>query len=938
MKTFSNAVLGELRAPGCNISAFIKLEIPGGDTIYLGGKDFALADGTAVTGRVIGYPQITSKINWLDSNLEDSGFTIELSNQPTGSAWQTLIEQFESIDVHTVKAHIIILVAGEQIGLFAGYVERIDDYTEATVTISIRRGLSHVDTFLGTLIDETTWAGPITDESRGLMMPLIWGLIKNCPTIRVTAPWEAILRSDLSSTATGWIHLDDFKANMSIPTPNAAFIGEELIRYDLMQIIDGDPCIHVSHRGYDHTKLSQKEHRAGEKIIQWRGYAEGPSYSRYLVAGHRCNLLSNVKVDGVPAPSTDYAFCPDAPYPKGLDGKMALIRFNRNATYPDVSGSTKTMKIYFGRVTTANTCSGAENIIEDAEGQGQNSSSEPTILNPSTILDIDIHNRGWESAGSSLGKIKSVKMIIKHRTNSKPVVMDKIGANADDPSVRLYSRTENWLLTSLDKPFTEGDSITETIQPRSGQTYFNRYCEWGDYPARRIWNGATDDYSYGVNSAGFAIATHHDVGGGNTGIMDVRVNITRSSLSSRNITCIKISTLTLAPSQIDSVRMYAYDEDSGMVYRRTVTTQPSWPLSRQTETIPIPSSLYNFPSHLGIRAHDHSATPGLSLFFSSDLSIEYTYKELNKSRVTQEYDVTSYYTEWDDFNDAKIVIIAPNANNYRGLWLEVYAAYFEVEYYPFRPFDKSDVTCTVEGRTGYSYLNSSGEYPGAVMRDIISNWLLSKTNLSGLTLDVTSFEGYPSETYVDYRIETRESVLSVLKQLAYENRRWLTFDNLEFKLIRRPHSWGGHDWAITDNDIVWRTFKVIPASVIDLITSLDYKAKYNHADRTWGIVETLPPVASDVGEKSMTLELASHCNSDDATVPQYYLDMFSAEHDLYSFRVKTEGLKIEVGDVINVSYSPLGISSVNIYVLSVGVWPGDLWAGTVPYIEITGVV
>jgi len=947
MKNLSTAVLAELQASGCKISTFIKLEV-GTDTLYLSGGDKILSDGTSVTGRIVGYPSITSKVNWENSDIGDTGFQIELANQPTGTDWETLIEQLGSVDPHTIKVSVISIIAGEQVTRFIGFVERIDSYTEKTVTMSIRKGLSHLDTLFGTLLTNNIWGGNgVLGSANGLMMPLIWGKVENCPTIPVTGPWTGTLKYDLLETAEGWIEFENFEYTMATGTGGYFFIGEELIYYNNSDYANSKVCIAHGGRGYRHTIVSKAAHKADSKAIQWQK-CSGISL---LVAGHSVNSISDIKVAGQTQPSDDRDIKLSEDLTAGWGGKKAQITYYRNPSYPDTSGSTKKLEVYFSTDGSNNNVENIDRIIETIEGSGPPTDNQYTSsLYPwegEDTLEVQIAaTRDWEEAAKTLGTIKSVKLKIKTAVeiDDDP---DTYGFQASlDPTDATMKCTvkdaDGTMLVNaedVEMVKTTGDAVTENILPSSVRgTPTNSHTEadgapvwWenesklvaenptGQYCRGRLYHNApeiTDDgefqlvlsfptwKKYHTNSARFYL--FYDVGWNSW----CQTTITRSTNET--------SGLDWSNSLVSSV-------GSGKEYEEGFTNIE---VSYGIKSVEITNGGFN---------------GGPWLAGSTVLS-------LRKSYIIYNYTPTDYGTakeqEFDlDVTDwAQLDGLTCNLHSASGtgpsVKIEIYYAYLEVEYYPYQPFTEQAVTCTVHGRTGPSYIRPEAEleHPGAVMRDIIENWLLEKTGLSGITIDTDSFEKGGWERYIDLRLDTRESIFTVLSKIAYQSRRWLTFNNLVFGLIRRPDTLISTDWTITDGDIIRNSFKIIPASVIDLVTDIDWKAQYNHADNTWGLAESLPPVSSDVGEKPQTIELLSHCQSSDATVPQYYLNMFSTKHDLYSFSVTVEGLKVEVEDIIDVTYSYLRIVNTKILVLSTSQALGNPVGGTAQTVKIIGVV
>ena len=118
---------------------------------------------------------------------------------------------------------------------------------------------------------------------------------------------------------------------------------------------------------------------------------------------------------------------------------------------------------------------------------------------------------------------------------------------------------------------------------------------------------------------------------------------------------------------------------------------------------------------------------------------------------------------------------------------------------------------------------------------------------------------------------------------------------------------------------------------------MKYKREYNYADSTWGYIneETATVI---VGEKPMALNLYSVAKANPTfAAPALYLDCFSTVRKRYTFQVKAEGIKIENGDYITVTYSPLSIDAVRLLVLGVSYNLGDLLSGKPPIATITGI-
>lgn len=944
MKSFSNSVLAEFRASGCRISTFIKLEIPGGDTLYLSGRDEQLMDGTTVTGRVVGYPQIVSKVNWENSNIEDTGFTIELSNQPTGDSWQTLIEQFGEVDIRTIKASVIILVAGEQLTIFQGFIEQIDKYNEKTVTVSIRRGYSHVDTLIGNVMDDELWPGGIAEDHKGEMIPIVYGKIEDCPGLCFQKAATGELKYDITATQTT-ITISNEELNGDVYyAPGTIIIGEELVRYSSSssQSNGTERVFSDCTRGYCHT--TAVAHDAGTKTIRWQTMP-GWAYvlNTYMFADHSVNSISDVRVNGKLVPTADYEIKLSQWWG---GGQKAMVQFSRNPVYPDPTGATRTKKIYFthgdnGYCTT-------DNILEGTEGDGPGGSGNTAARIPfisglagQELERIYISGRDWDLASKSLGQVKSAKLVIKSKVKYTDSENATALAQPHIPTAKIKLTKTNptssdYFNKSLELCNATGDLTTEIVYPRSsygktdtdpGWAESNPFTGNGWFSESSIqgavgytWIRAYADRRFG---ACYLVANFPDWTKYST--LECRAHTRykvyqNPSSPHEDIGVLGLACASKANSDISQLAAQVLPDSHGY---HTFNSQPldddEWPTITSLAFIIRNHNLFAYQHNLDIH----------------ELWLQYKYYPTDYGTTkTQEESLGKI--DWEELDGIELRFYGWNSDSFN-IDLLVYDAYIEVEYYPYHYFTKAEVTATVEGKTGPSYLTSDGEYPGAVARDIISNWITSKTSLSGISLNTSSFEEWSSENYVDYRIASRESVLSLLAKFAYENRRWLTFNDLVFKLIRRPDSWSTANWTITSSDIIRDSFSIVPGSALDLLSNLDYRAKYNHAERSWAVSESLS-TSLDVGTKTSLLDLYSHCNSEDSTVPQCYLDTLSNPKDIYTFRVGLEGLKIEIGDVIDLTYSYLGISNAKVYVLSIGINLGNLMSGEVPSVEISGVV
>ena len=314
--------------------------------------------------------------------------------------------------------------------------------------------------------------------------------------------------------------------------------------------------------------------------------------------------------------------------------------------------------------------------------------------------------------------------------------------------------------------------------------------------------------------------------------------------------------------------------------------------------------------------------------------LEYTYIPTDYGEKKSYEKKLAMPNEWSKFNSMNLTIVHNGTTT--GKVLRIYNPHIEVEYWPVTPDKTPVVTCDVEGLydTADALTGTKGQYPESVMRNIIRRWLLRKSAITGMEIDTTTFTDYTTgENYVDLYVDQPVKVLDLLAKISYENRRWLTFFNLVWKVWRRPDaatvvSDDAPDWTIDDGDIIRHSFSVIPRSVAELVTSVTAKCRYDHSDKGWLTIDELDvSPAPTYWEKELVFENWSHCQSTDTTVPQYYLDEFSEMKPVYSFSTGPEGIKLIPGDILKVSYSPLGIVEELAIVLSVTINVGSLMSG-----------
>lgn len=987
MKTFSSNVLAELQRNDVRFYPYIQVVLPSGTNIYVGGKTGSLPTGVELTGRIREFPIITSKVDWTKCSLEDTGFTLRLTNQQIGDSWQTFLDEIKASDIHLIKVYLVSIIAGEAVILYKGIVERIDSFTEVDVVLSVCQGLPHCDIELGT--NFANWGqdwpgGLIAQEYLGRMMPIIFGKITNCPTLWIQRRVVGELEYDLGVDDTSFLHYrlyyTDDNQNDSIsglpipPNMGSVYVGDELIYYATANY--AIRRLSSLTRAFHHTVA--KDHKAGTKMVWW--FHDGFSTvhynpERFFVAGHQIKSISNIKVDGRIPLRDDYTAYTSKTRPGALSDKAAEIEFTTTPNYPDISQNTRTKKVYFNTIDHPGSdwqAIDVENIIEPAEGDELDRSTAARLRKTKKIqvsIKTDSgHPYKWKVATKSLGVIKSAKLVIVSKVNTlDDDAFDPIINPTDTtPKVTLKKTSKTFInYQDIDRPIVTGDLVHEYVY---GKAFSSRsaFTDYGDQPdwysdmkilgkPQFTW---PDDYSY---------ATHLDRwaamqcwASNTTGVLHTPTfenNYASISLPSWNKYYVTQAWLQFKGFSLHNTftapRSHRLDILTGeneyqavgsftTTYNSNASSPPvasDWePITRTSfiTSTQIREGIKNIIYRHRFRDDVYSAAGGVTLLIDY-CRLEYRFypTDYGTKKTTE---IPIGLSDWDDLDDMWMELWYPCTADDKEL--EVYEAYIEVKYYPYNPSHTPVVTCDVVGYNDWPCQGQQGEHPEHVLRALLLKWLKPKLGAFDVWTD-SSFEATTiGEDIVDYYIDKSEKILDTLVRIAFENRRWLTFKNYTWHVQRRDDLDAvTADLVIDDGDILRGTFEVKLTSVLDLLTKLEVRAKRDYTTNSWRYTRKLTPsdTAPDIATKEASFDQWTHAQSDSQVVAQYYLDSFSKMLAIYQFKMKAVGLQVEPGDVLEVSYSQLGIENQKIIVLEVQIDPGNPNSGAPMSVGIFGI-
>jgi hypothetical protein len=931
MKEFTEYFLDLLRADGIRLSTYVELEVPDVGSYYLSGSDQITQEfGRVLTGKILRWTPSVASVPWLNSALHDASFSLEIANNPSGTDWKTFVEEIAGVDVHTIKVKVWIQIKNRAPELYQGWVERIESYDYESITLNCSLGLSHVDSLFGNLINPTSTGLPTCEDNQGKMMPWIYGRINNCPLILITKATEADLQVDITEDDT-LIHLHNVKYNGGVYyTPGTLFIGGELIAYYGINSTASGLQLTGVQRGFYHTIKSR--HYAGELAIQWQAVTGWANVlHNYLVADHEVLDIANVRVGDKLAPASDYT-----KYLQIWRGEPAgwksVVQFSRNPIYPDEAQNTVTRKIYFRYGSGA---TDINNVLEAEEGDGPLGEGRDFAFIPGTgtaRLRVNADTE-WDKAKYSLGKIKSAKLVLKTRVSISDVddLKPEVDVTASTARVKMSNGAiPDWLELDTCKATGEaqyGHDLPRSAQgitgiaekPSDAENWRDEHlaCDWPGWAWIRIYHMEDPDKG---NRLGYCALTMNFPEWKIKNTIEVFMELKYKIYQPRG--AYQAPTMgVLITTEEDGEQHLAY-------LPRSSTGQYIWSayltehLSKRIKSITvfIEGGTLNYQQNYDI----------LYAF----LRYRYQPTDYGDTKI-QEYDID--LSEWGSL-DNLLLEVDHTSTGTGTKELRIYDAHIEVEYWPYKPTSTPKVTADVKGLYGQSNLTGENEHPENVLRNLIGRGIGGRTQL-GIWIDQDSFETYTTgENYCDLRLDQQESIIALLGRIAYENRRWLLFYSSKFYCIRRPDTLGTPDWIIGEDEIIEDTYQVKPQSVFDLITELEYKMHLNHAERRWetsGILEVATP--STVGKKKQSLSLYSRSTVEDTTVQQHYLDMFGASKNFHHFQLVPEGMKLEPGDVLQVTYPRLNIEDTKLLVLTVEVPLPDLTQGTGLNIGIIGV-
>ncbi len=300
MKTLSTKQETEREKTGQDIFWLVEIDFPAPTgTKYYSTRQFTI-EGRTYEGKVTRYPSL-SKV--LPSGIDELGIVDSadigiqsLPEDPNRFEKLTLQHTLEGLEVRLRYIFKDLLGSIGLSDIIDAHTYRIDDFEVSTREVRLK--LVDLTLALGerevgrAITSEEAIFRLAPPESFGKIMPIIFGKCRDCRLIPVNIGQETRLHGSLSPDDVV-IKVEDIA---NFPDPKANWrklqIDDEIIHYNYLDAAANEfgsgssPC----KRGQDDTVAREHSDTSVVKEIM-------DSY-HYLVAGHRCKLIDNVRIAG----------------------------------------------------------------------------------------------------------------------------------------------------------------------------------------------------------------------------------------------------------------------------------------------------------------------------------------------------------------------------------------------------------------------------------------------------------------------------------------------------------------------------------------------------------------------------------------------------------------------------------------------------------------
>jgi len=957
MRTLDSNIITELQAYGLHIIPVLKLYLPdGGGTLLLAGKDYDDLGGVAADGRIDSWTPFGISVDPKQGIVTQALYTIVVSNVKKGSLWQSFVGTISGYKSSQIRADLIIYFgklkdrATYNIELFSGYVENLESYNELTCRFSVADGLKHIDTILGDLIEaDGTLITGLIESAENQVQPLIWGKVKYCPSVCFAKAPQAVLAQDIEDDDTD-IYFTDLKLNENEwGTDQLAFIGRELVKYSTVTIDADGVGGHLSGctRGYLHTIA--EPHGKGAYMVKWciTGYDAIPH--RFFCSGHAVQELEEIRVNDRPVPDVDFATFKGATYTPGWGGKCAYVEFNRNPIYPDEERGLSIRNELFNVAKSGNSA-------EDAEFCWDGDSSTFAKIGNGQKLRVGFGDGDWYQAEEVLGRIVSAKVVVRYE-----VKLD------DEKNPYL----EPWDGTLVARA-TSDTGTTPDRQMGHPALTCDDYAEWLEFGTSVSFDGNSDiadNHWTGPYHEGSAIEEYSE--DQPHALCMVTWYSTVAGFFTVKVRVPKILGKIWGVFRAEACINYRHiDSDStGDVMDRFSLHLGSGYYTPQSRDLPQGDtggyrykSLEIEPFNIypqGWYVIDREGFEQIDFNFGNTVSL---FTGLHHVQINR---IWSLYHYWPcDYKDITTREEEVDVSNSVKSWADLDSLAFELEYNGddkhtrvkcltlvvdyagYDPASSYVISANVTGRKAEG-MGAEKEYAEKIMLDILKNWVLARAppGYDGgdfFSIDEATFTNEAAYKIHSYRYAEQRSALAVLAQLAYESINYLFFRNLEWICHHANELTGASVWDIGDDDIIRGSFSVKPGRPDEVLNYIETSYQYNPLKIEWGATQLTEDATSqvDYGVKKPMINpipLYSLCLNAPSLFLWYHLNKWKEKPTYYQFRVRPEGYKLQRGDWINITYSPLDISSERVMVIALEYGPGILKAGDPPAVLVTAI-
>lgn len=778
-------------------------------------------------------------------------------------------------------------------------------------------------------------------EDVGKPMPIVFGDVPGLPTLRArTGSKTHLYGSILSSDTT--IEVED---TSGFPTSGSLLIEEEQVTYTG---IGGDVFTGCT-RGAAGTDAVDHLNR--------RGVIEYMTEHIYLVAGHACKAVDNVRVGGV---HVEQGACTIDLNNTGLiSGKsLATITFDNRPKVRRYSRASRFLEMQFDAAATGNEATNPSYCYDTTlEGFATLASEISGAANNDTLrIEQTTDVSGY---GEKYGEILKAFLMVEH-FESETFDDDYLSAHVAGQSYNLAKPSDEDTAggggdVDIDHGHTHSitGEHTHTMTVKKEPVFTSNVVQIGGTTG--LWSELNDIAGSNLNRSGF----------------------TTSPSTDRSLQCTVAA--TTSKGNVEKIQFCCRRGESGMTgsfylrfylngslektYQVSGTSSPqTWksgwetisgldwddleasntyilitPVSGNSQNIRLFGTWYELEYVEQPDTYEGSGTKGSSDVndHSGNNVAVINQEPISSTSVVEGVDITALVAnDWTWFNDREVRVDYNVTNSDDGVTGYILHVWFEIEFAPYEEIISDEVTCDVQG------VETDGDGTGDLVdnpADVFESVLVNLLGLDKNTyIDAASFssarQSLDSEG-VQFAFSLRKpgAVSDLLHSLAEQARCRLKFDSGKFQLIYRPDSLGQPAKEIVSDDLRLGSTGIRhagPDTAVNRIVgyhSRDYRSLGATEDRYSDIVISDDSQSqTEYGLQERRLELFA---LRDGSYAQDLVDFFVARGAeparRYSWRSFLRDADLERGDIVEVADLDLDLLKVKAEITSSTFIPGD---------------